>query len=125
MNRVRNHYTFSDRHFEDTVAHNGIGTIKTARAADKGEYAGINFIDLTDIPPGHSIGVHRHDNDDQELYVVISGHGRMNLGNTQFPVGPGDVIVNSVGGSHGLTNNGSETIRIVVVDIPVETPSEL
>jgi len=37
----------------------------------------------------------------------------------EFLVGAGDVIVNPAGGTHGLENTGNESLRIAVLDVPV------
>ncbi|MGI9205031.1 MAG: cupin domain-containing protein [Woeseiaceae bacterium] len=118
MNTRINSFSFHDSTFDDVVAHDGIGTIQTVRVADKGKYRGLNFIDLTIIPPGSTIGLHTHGAHDEEVYVVISGCGQMSMGREEFPVKSGDVIVNPAGGTHGLRNIGDEPVRIVVLDVP-------
>lgn len=113
------HYSFSGLTLGETVAHDGMGKIRTARVADRSCHNGLNFIDLTEIPPGHSIGIHHHGEQDEEVYVVISGIGMMSAGEYHFEVHPGDVVVNPVGGEHGLVNTGEETLRLVVFDVRI------
>jgi mannose-6-phosphate isomerase-like protein (cupin superfamily) len=60
--------------------------------------------------------VHRH-GDDEEVYVIVQGRGRMLLDGQTFDVGPGDVIRNVPGGTHGLENTGSESLTMVVLDV--------
>ena len=74
-------------------------------------------MDLTEIPPGNSVGIHTHDHGDEEVYVIISGQGRMRVEKDEVDVKPGDVIVNPSGGTHGLANIGSEPLRMVVLDV--------
>lgn len=91
----------------------------------RGDRAGIgaaNFVDLTVMPPGTSIGVHTHGPADEEIYVVVSGSGRMRLEGEEFAVGPGDVVVNGRRGTHGLVNTGAEDLRLVVVEVPAGPP---
>lgn len=114
----RRHYGFSHAPFHRTVAHAGTGEILTCRVETAGSLGAANFLDLTILPPGTSIGVHTHGPADEEIYVVISGEGRMRLEDEEFTVVPGDVIVNRRRGTHGLANLGSEPIRLVVVEIP-------
>ena len=114
-----NKFSFNTSSFKEVVAHDGIGTIRTARVARKGRYRGFNFLDLTEIPPGNSIGRHTHGRCDEEIYVVISGCGKMIADGEEFLVGAGDVIVNPAGGTHGLENTGNESLRIAVLDVPV------
>jgi mannose-6-phosphate isomerase-like protein (cupin superfamily) len=73
---------------------------------------------LTVVPPGASIGVHTHGPADEEIYVVVSGAGLMRLERDEFMVGPGDVVVNSRRGTHGLVNTGEAELRLVVVEVP-------
>lgn len=119
MTARQNAFSFANQSLQKVVAHGGTGEIRTIRVVAEGRYQGFNFIDLTEVPPGSSIGVHTHGHLDEEVYVVISGEGRMTNGAQEFTVGPGDVVVNPAGGTHGLTNAGNELLRLVVLDVPV------
>jgi mannose-6-phosphate isomerase-like protein (cupin superfamily) len=110
------YFSFARATFVETVAHAGSGRIRTMRVIDAAHRSGFRFIDLTELPPGTSVGVHRH-GDDEEVYVIIRGHGRMLLDGETFDVGPGDVIRNVPGGTHGLANTGSEPLTMVVLDV--------
>jgi mannose-6-phosphate isomerase-like protein (cupin superfamily) len=110
------HFSFAGASFVETVAHNGSDRIRTTRVIDSSHRSGFRFIDLTEIPPGSSVGVHRH-GEDEEVYVIIQGRGRMLLDGQTFEVGPGDVIRNVPGGTHGLANIGSERLTMVVLDV--------
>ena len=68
------------------------------------------------LPPGVSIGIHRHEKD-EEYYDNISGCGVMTLDDKQFEVKAGDITAIFPGGSHGLVNNGTEDLRIMVIGI--------
>jgi mannose-6-phosphate isomerase-like protein (cupin superfamily) len=41
----------------------------------------------------------------------------MTLDDREFEVGPGHVILNRPGGTHGLKNIGAEELRIVVIEV--------
>lgn len=102
------------------VAHDGEGLIGFARLAERSTVQGeCNFIDLAVLPPGASIGRHRHGEDEEEYYLVLSGDGTMWRDGDEFPVGPGDLVRNRPGGSHGLVNTGTEDLRLFVVELPV------
>lgn len=73
----------------------------------------VSFIHDDVLPPGSSIGVHRHEND-EEVYVILSGKGVMTLDGEEHEVGSGDVTVVFPGGSHGLENRSTEDLRILV-----------
>jgi len=111
------YFSFAGAALVNTVAHAGCGHIRTTRVIDAAHRSGFRFIDLTELPPGTSVGVHRHTADDEEVYVIVQGRGRMVLDGETFDVGPGDVIRNVPGGTHGLTNTGTEPLRMVVLDV--------
>jgi mannose-6-phosphate isomerase-like protein (cupin superfamily) len=115
--RHRRHYRFDETDFRTTVAHAGAGRIRTRRVEARPVIGAANFLDLTVLPPGSSIGVHTHGPADEEIYVVVSGTGVMRLEQDEFMVGPGDVIVNNRRGTHGLVNTGAAELRLVVVEI--------
>ncbi|MGY9066494.1 cupin domain-containing protein [Streptomyces sp. CAS3] len=102
---------------EVTGDHGGTGTIRAHRAyPGAGARAPIAFIDLVVLPPGTSIGRHRHA-DDEETYVILSGRGRMTLDGEEFTVRAGDLIPNRPYGEHGLANDGDEDITLLVFEV--------
>ena len=117
--KTRRAYQFNPKTMAEVCAHHGKGLIQTIRVEEKCKLGAANFIDLTILPPGSSIGTHTHTHDNEEIYIVVSGYGTMALGDEKFSVAPGDVIVNRPGGTHGLINSGNEEIRIVVVEVPI------
>jgi mannose-6-phosphate isomerase-like protein (cupin superfamily) len=114
------HFRFAGTRLEAFVAHDGRGHVQAARVVHARARGGAGFIDLVVVPPGCSIGTHTH-GEDEEIYVVIDGCGRMVVDGASVPVGTGDVVVNRPGGTHGLENTGEEPLRLVVVDIAVST----
>ena len=116
MQQSRRH-SFDDAPFTTAVAHDGRGSVRSARATTGVPGSACAFIDLCIVPAGSSIGLHTHGDEDEEIYVVVDGHGRMTVDGETFGVGPGDVIANRPGGSHGLSNDTDAPLRIVVVDI--------
>ena len=66
------------------------------------------------LPPGNSIGMHRHDGED-ELFVIIKGSGIIDDGTTRKPVGPGDAILTGNGEAHALENTGSDTMELLAL----------
>ena len=98
-------------------AHHGDGTIGFHRLFAAADFVGpCNFVDYAVLPPGSSIGRHRHGHD-EEIYLVLSGQGTMQRDGETFRVGPGSVVVNRVHGEHGLRNDGDEVLRLFVVEI--------
>jgi len=76
----------------------------------------LSFIHDDILPPGVSIGDHHHQ-DSEEYYYVISGRGTMTLDGEKFAVKAGDITAVFPGGTHGLENDTSEDLRIVVIGI--------
>ncbi|AIR96236.1 cupin domain-containing protein [Streptomyces glaucescens] len=96
--------------------HGGLGTILAHRLFSRAEGApGAEFIDIAVLPPGTSIGRHRHGRD-RETYVVLSGSGLMYRDGTEFRVGAGDVVVNRPHGEHGLVNDSAGDLWLLVFE---------
>ncbi|MGW6394743.1 cupin domain-containing protein [Streptomyces sp. NPDC055103] len=96
--------------------HGGAGTILAHRIFARGEGAGADFIDLAVLPPGTSIGRHRHGHD-RETYVVLSGGGVMYRDGEAFRVEAGDVIPNEPFGEHGLSNDTDTELALLVFEV--------
>ncbi|UNK41862.1 GDSL-type esterase/lipase family protein [Luteimonas sp. S4-F44] len=69
------------------------------------------------LHPGATIGDHVNDKD--EIYYVLSGRGRLVLGDTVREVGPGDAILTRDGDRHALDQIGDEDLVIFIVYRPV------
>ena len=110
-------HSFEDAGLAPTEAHGAGHAILSARVLDRPAGSGCLFIDLSEIPPGGSVGMHTHGPADEEIYVVIDGTGHATIDGERFAVGPGHVLVNRPGGSHGLENDGSVPLRMVVIDV--------
>lgn len=105
----------------EVAAHGGQGRIRFARIAGPADVAGgCNFIDYAEIPPGASIGRHRHGDDEEELYLVLAGEGEMWRDGESFAVRPGDLVRNPPGGEHELRNTGEIPVRLFVIELRVE-----
>ena len=99
------------------VSHDGQGSVRSARLASAGDVAAAcHAIFYVEVPPGASVGEHPHRSDSEEYYLVLSGSGQMRLGDEKIDVTSGDLIRNDPGQVHGLTNNGTETLRMYVFD---------
>jgi len=97
--------------------HDGEGTLdftEVYSARRSGMPTSVRFVHDDVLPPGVSIGRHRH-GESEEFYYVVSGSGLMQLDDEEFQVSAGDVTVVYPGGSHGLVNNTNEPLRIIVV----------
>jgi quercetin dioxygenase-like cupin family protein len=98
--------------------HEGSGAIHWIGVLD-GESPGgkqLRFIHDDVLPPGTSIGIHRHTKD-QEYYYIVSGRGIMTLDGREYEVAAGDIAAVFPGGSHGLENRSDGDIRVIVISV--------
>ncbi|WP_455599333.1 cupin domain-containing protein [Cloacibacillus sp.] len=65
----------------------------------------LTFASRIELAPGASIGLHRHD-DDEEVYAVISGEGVYIYDGDECPARAGDIFTTKKGMSHALKNCG-------------------
>lgn len=107
------------------VSHGGKGNIEFARIFSRWDTASsFDFVDYAVLPPGTSIGFHRH-TDNEEIYLILKGTGKMCLDGESFYVSQGDIIVNRNLSSHGLENQSNEEIHIYVVQARCRKPEEI
>lgn len=66
------------------------------------------------LPPGTSIGEHKHDGED-EVYLVTRGSGVLCDGASESRVAAGDAILTGKGQSHSVRNDGAEPMEIVAL----------
>lgn len=66
------------------------------------------------LPPGSSIGLHRHDGNREAIYV-LSGRGTAWTDGSPEPVGPGQCHFCPEGSEHKLVNDGTEDLVFFAV----------
>ena len=71
------------------------------------------FLAHASVTPGNKLV--GHTDPMEEIYVIQSGRGRMQIGDEVCEVEPGDAIHISVGHFHELTNTGEEVLTLLVV----------
>jgi mannose-6-phosphate isomerase-like protein (cupin superfamily) len=76
----------------------------------------LNWLHDDVLPPGVTIGVHPH-KDDEEYYYILSGRGVMILDGQRHSVKAGDITAVFPGGSHGLENTSDENLRAIVISV--------
>ena len=78
----------------------------------------IKEISWLTLPPGASIGYHKHINN-EDTYIIVSGEGVFkDKDGKDYAVKAGDVTIVRKGESHGLANTGKEPL--VFVDVIAE-----
>ena len=69
------------------------------------------------LPPGGSTITHHHVRT-EEIYYVLEGRGRMQLGDQTRDVGPGDAIAIPPGAIHQMTNVGADCLKFLCCCAP-------
>jgi quercetin dioxygenase-like cupin family protein len=75
------------------------------------------LLDLYCVAPGQSQKAHTH-GDQDKVYYVLEGVGRFSLGGTEERLEAGDALVAAAGVEHGLVNDGTEPLLVLVVVAP-------
>ena len=76
----------------------------------------VDFFDRVVVAPGSTVGFHQH-GENEEMYIVLEGHGLMRIEDREVSIKKGDMILNPAGGSHGLINNSPDNIDILVIQV--------
>jgi mannose-6-phosphate isomerase-like protein (cupin superfamily) len=101
-------------------SHAGIGAVDLHEIWENSDFkSNIDFFDRVVVPPDSTIGFHQHGKN-EEMYIVLEGSGLMNIEDDEVIVGKGDMILNPAGGRHGLVNNSTENIDILVLQISLD-----
>ena len=92
----------------------GEGCARIFRAPLPEKAAPLAMASRIELEPGASIGVHKHETD-EEVYAIVSGNGVYTSDDGDTPALPGDIFVTRKGMSHGLRNNGGEPLIFFAV----------
>ena len=98
--------------------HDGKGSCSGGTLFTRDELGGGSwrFIDYWRIPPGTTVGAHRHA-EGRELYFIISGEGELTTNGVAEKVAAGDMILNEPGDCHAFANMGDETVVVMVTNV--------
>ncbi|MDR0998703.1 MAG: cupin domain-containing protein [Treponema sp.] len=84
----------------------GQGSVHFTHLVDCGKEKNIRMLAELTLPPGASIGYHRHDSE-TEYYIILSGTGEVDDNGTLRQVGAGDSVITGDGASHSIKNTGA------------------
>ena len=114
---IKNYLT-ADKQWQPN-SHGGTGPVELFEIWGKSDFkSNIDFLDRVIVPPGTNIGFHQHGNN-EEMYIVLKGHGTMKIEDEEFPVKEGDMILNPAHGRHGLSNDSNGNIDILVLQVSI------
>ena len=95
----------------------GTGNVQITHLLEAGEMMGkARLCAVLSIPAGGSIGSHVHD-PDAEIYIIISGQGRLDDNGVDRVVKTGDVVFTGGGESHAIYNTGAEAMELYAIVI--------
>jgi quercetin dioxygenase-like cupin family protein len=75
------------------------------------------FLDVYCLEPGQGQKPHRHASSDK-VYVVLEGRCRFRVGAEEALHGPGAALFAPAGVEHGVTNEGPDKARLLVLMTP-------
>ena len=99
------------QHNEHMRGGQGTVTVKHLLKPDEMLGKGRLFAELT-VPPGASVGLHRHDGD-VEAYYILQGKGRYQNDDESFDVTAGDLTLVDNLHCHGIENTGEEPLKLI------------
>ena len=93
----------------------GRGTLRLFHILEKDELSGKGRLCSREIiPPGNSVGFHKHEGD-FELYYVLEGEGLLNDDGLETTVRKGDVVRTGHGESHSIENVGDKDLELMAI----------
>ena len=74
-------------------------------------------LDLYCVAPGQAQAPHHHEGEDK-IYYVLEGSGRFSVGGREERLVAGEAIVAEAGVEHGLVNDSSDLLLVLVLVAP-------
>jgi quercetin dioxygenase-like cupin family protein len=96
---------------KEVMAHTGVAEEKFFKTT---LFQGTELLlGLNCLEPGQVQQPHDHADQDK-FYYVVEGHGRFRLGEEHVTAGPGNVVWVPAGLVHGVENEGSDRLTLLV-----------
>jgi len=117
-------HSLSDLMQVEYNCHDGLDHVEVFRAfSAEQDGKRMDFLDFVNVPPGASIGLHRH-GDNCEWYVITYGQGKMIFCGEEIRVKSGDVLKNPAFSEHALFNDSDDVISLIVFQFSGENKYE-
>lgn len=95
----------------------GTGTVQYRRALPPEVfYTNWSYVDHLVIPPGASLGRHRHEGV-EEFFYVIDGEGTAQVGDESAAIRKGDAVPVFLNEAHGFENRSGAALELMIVGI--------
>jgi mannose-6-phosphate isomerase-like protein (cupin superfamily) len=75
-----------------------------------------NRVEYVVLPPGSSCGEHVH-RATEEIYYILAGAPVMHIDGERVDVQAGDVITETIGAAHTITNHGDHDMEMYVIEV--------
>lgn len=103
------------RHNDEVELRGGRGTLEIVNFLEKEESGGVGrLFAVSIIPPGCSIGTHRHEGD-FEVYYMLKGRAHVVDNGVPGVLEPGDCMVCRDGDTHSIENRGDVTVEYIAL----------
>lgn len=103
------------RHNDEVRLKGGSGVIEIVNFLEKDESQGAGrLFAVSIIPPGGSIGYHKHEGD-FEIYYFLKGVAHVCDDGEDAVLSPGDCMVCYDGHSHSIENRGEENLEYIAL----------
>ena len=104
--------------------HRERGGLKTQILMELGDVEGTDLtVTWVDVAPGAVQALHRHSF--EQVYIVIAGHGRMQIDGEGRDVAAGDFVHVPPDAHHGITTTGNEVLSYISASTPAYRESVL
>ncbi|MBV6760253.1 cupin domain-containing protein [Rhodococcus opacus] len=89
----------------------------TVGETDESGYAAKIQFNQSSYEPGSYVELHKHE-EAEEIFYVISGRGRAQIGDEQVTLEPGHFMWVPPKTAHGITNTGTEPLKFLIFAYP-------
>jgi mannose-6-phosphate isomerase-like protein (cupin superfamily) len=98
----------------------GKGTVQYRRALGPEDFfSNWAYVDHMVLPPGASLGRHRHERM-EEIFYVMQGDGTLQVAKESAPIRKGDAIPIFMNEVHGIVNGGTADLELMVMGVTME-----